>query len=148
MSEAPEFGFVPTPSPLTQSFWDSAAAEVLVRQRCRGCGSNMFPPQFACRTCLSVELEWTASTGFGTLYSFSVLHMSDAGLPLPVPTVLADVNLEEGWHMMTNIVGCSFEDVTIGMPLEVSWRRLSPTINLPVFIPAISPATSAHAPRA
>ena len=57
------------------------------------------------------------------------------GSPLPEPKILADVNLEEGWHMMTNIVDCPPEHVACGMAVAVTWQRLSTTINLPVFSP-------------
>jgi uncharacterized OB-fold protein len=124
--------FIPSPSPLTQPFWDAANQGVLVRQRCSECSFDQFPPQFACRHCLSTSLEWVPSSGLGTLYSFSVLQMSDLGLPLDTPTVLADIDLAEGWHLLTNL-DCEVSAVAIGMELQVVWRRLSPEINLPVF---------------
>ena len=127
-------GFIPSPSPLSQPFWDAANEGVLVRQRCSMCAFEQLPPQFACRRCLATTLEWVPSSGRGTLYSFSVLHMSDAGLPLDTPTVLADVDLHEGCHLLTNL-DCDLPAVTIGMELQVAWRRLSAEINLPVFRP-------------
>lgn len=128
--------FVPEPSWLTRSFWENANRSVLSRQHCTHCGYDMFPAQFACRQCLSTELEWQPSTGRGRLYSFSVLYMGDDGKPLPSPVVLADVDLEEGWHMMTHLIDCPIDQVECDMDVVLSWRRLSDSINLPVFRPA------------
>ena len=135
--------FMPEPSWLSQPFWDRANKGILSRQRCVDCQFEMFPPQFACRRCLSTNLEWAASTGLGRLYSFTVLCMAPDGSPLPEPKILADVNLEEGWHMMTNIVDCPPEHVACGMAVAVTWQRLSTTINLPVFSP-VGEATKAR----
>ncbi len=128
--------FLPEPSWLTQPFWDLANKGILSRQRCADCQFEMFPPQFACRQCLSTNLEWMASTGLGRLYSYTILHMAPDGSPLTEPKILADVDLEEGWHMMTNIVDCAPEAVACGMAVAVTWQRLSSAINLPVFSPA------------
>lgn len=51
-----------------------------------------------------------------------------------MPYCLAVVDLEEGFSMMTNIVGINPESVWIGMKVAVSWERLGPMV-LPVFTP-------------
>lgn len=135
MSGPTDFAFLPQPSWLTQPFWDQAAGGVLSRQQCRSCGYNMFPPQFACTTCLGIDLDWVASTGRGRVYSFSVLYIGVDGRRLAEPTILADVDLEEGWHMLTHIVNCPTEEVRCGLRVNVIWRPLSPTLKLPVFAP-------------
>lgn len=129
--------FVPEPSFLTRPFWEDANHGILCRQKCAACGYDMFPPQFACRNCLGTDLPWVASTGRGRVYSFTILDLGTDGRPLPQSKVLADVDLEEGWHMMTNIVGCSPAIVTFGMEVRVVFQRLSAEINLPVFAPIL-----------
>lgn len=128
--------FVPTPSWLSQPFWDNAKRGVLCRQKCADCGYDMFPPQFACRQCLSTNLAWTPSSGRGRIHSFTLLYIGPDGKPLQKTKVLADVDMEEGWHMMTNIVGCEPESVAIGMEVRLTWQELSLDILLPVFEPA------------
>ncbi|MEX0407307.1 OB-fold domain-containing protein [Aquibium sp. LZ166] len=127
--------FVPEPSWLTLPFWEHANRGVLCRQKCASCGYDMFPPQFACRRCLGTDLPWVSSSGRGRIYSFTILDMGTDGRPLPQQKVLADVDLEEGWHMMTNVVGCPPDRVSFGMEVRVVWQRLSDRINLPVFVP-------------
>ena len=48
----------------------------------------------------------------------------------------AIVDLEEGPRMISEVVDCPLEDVTIGMPLEVTYRDLTDSLTLPVFRPA------------
>ena len=37
--------------------------------------------------------------------------------------------------MLTNIVECPVDDVEVGMPVEVTFRRMSDEISLPLFRP-------------
>jgi uncharacterized OB-fold protein len=52
------------------------------------------------------------------------------------PYVVALVELDEGPRLMTNIVGCAPESVSVGMPVQVTWEELSDGRNLPLFAPA------------
>ena len=49
---------------------------------------------------------------------------------------MAYVELEEGVRMLTNIVDCDPETVTIGMPVEVTFEDMAPEISVPLFKPA------------
>jgi uncharacterized OB-fold protein len=44
--------------------------------------------------------------------------------------------LEEGWHMLSNLVECDPTEVAVGMPIEVTFRKMSDEITLPYFRPA------------
>jgi acetyl esterase len=48
---------------------------------------------------------------------------------------VAIIELEEGWHMLSNIVGCDVDSVQSGMPVEVVFRQMSHEITLPYFKP-------------
>ena len=50
-----------------------------------------------------------------------------------IPYVLAWVDLEEGPRYYTNIVGCSIDEVEIGMPVEVTFEAVTQEITLPKF---------------
>ena len=52
------------------------------------------------------------------------------------PFVLAIVDLAEGPRMMTNIVDCDPESVTIGMAVEVCFDDVTDEVTLPKFRPA------------
>ena len=49
---------------------------------------------------------------------------------------MAYVELEEGVRMLTNIVDCDPESVTIGMPVEVTFEDVTPEVSVPLFKPA------------
>lgn len=126
---------LPRPTELSRPHWDGCREGVLRFQRCADCGAAVFIPQPVCPGCFGDTLAWVASSGRGTLYSYSVVHRP----PSPafrVPYVVAIVALEEGWHMLTNLVDCDPADAAIGMPVEVVFRPASEEITLPCFRPA------------
>jgi uncharacterized OB-fold protein len=72
-----------------------AAQGRLALQVCCDCGTVHYPPQEACRQCLSVRLDWRPQDGGGELISDTVLHHSNepyfrAHLPLRVGSVRLD----------------------------------------------------------
>jgi uncharacterized OB-fold protein len=103
-------------------------------QRCRACRSYVFIPQPVCTACLADALEWVDASGRGTLYSFSTVHRPQRP-EFEVPYTVAIVELEEGCHMLTNLVDCPPGQMRIGLPLEVEFRRVSEEIQLPLFRP-------------
>jgi acetyl esterase len=87
-----------------------------------------------CTGCLGTGLEWVKSSGRGTIYSYSVVHRPQRS-EFEAPYVVAIIELEEGWHMLSNIVGCDVDGVRIGMPVEVVFQKMSEEITLPYFKP-------------
>ena len=125
---------LPRPTQLSRPHWDGCLEGVLRVQRCRDCGHFVFIPQPLCTRCHAEALEWVASSGRGSVYSYTVVHRP----PRPafaVPYVVAIVELEEGWHMLTNLTECRPEDVRVGLPVEVAFRPMSEEITLPYFRP-------------
>jgi uncharacterized OB-fold protein len=125
---------LPRPTALSRPHWDGCKAGELRVQRCRDCGHFVFIPQPLCTRCQADALEWVASSGRGTVYSYTVVHRA----PRPafaVPYVVAIVELEEGWHMLTNLVDVAPADVRVGMPVEVTFLQMSEAITLPYFRP-------------
>jgi uncharacterized OB-fold protein len=106
-------------------------------QRCRACRGYVFIPQPICTHCTADELEWVDSIGRGTLSSFTTVHRP----PRPefeTPYTVAIVELEEGFHMLTNLVDCPADALRIGLPVEVVFRAMSDEISLPMFRPRLS----------
>jgi uncharacterized OB-fold protein len=52
-----------------------------------------------------------------------------------VPYIIGILEFEEGFHMMTNLIGLEPDDVKIGMEVEVEYVKQSDTITLPYFKP-------------
>ncbi len=131
---------LPRPTQLSRPHWEGCREGRLLVQRCASCGEYVFIPQPICTRCQSDALEWVESTGRGTLYSYTIVHRPQRP-EFEVPYTVAIVELEEGWHMLSHLVECEPESIAVGMPLEVSFRRMSDEITLPLFRPRqISPS--------
>ncbi|GAH68820.1 unnamed protein product, partial [marine sediment metagenome] len=47
--------------------------------------------------------------------------------------VTAIIALEEGPHLLSNIVGCNPEEIECDMPVEVIWEDISEEFTIPKF---------------
>lgn len=124
---------LPHPSWLTEPFWEHAARGELVLPRCNACGKHFFRPEVACTHCLSLDWEWVPSPGTGEVYAFSTVWRP-AFPELDVPYVVAAIALEEGCHLMTNLIGCDHTEVRIGLEVEVRFVDIE-GMSLPFFGP-------------
>ena len=127
---------LPTLHPEIEPFFKGGLRQELMIKRCADCGIFQHYPRIICGNCLSKNTVWIRATGRGSVYSYSIIHQNLApGWREEVPYVLALVDLEEGVRLMTNIVECEPTDVSIGMPVEVTWERVE-EIAIPKFRPA------------
>jgi uncharacterized OB-fold protein/acyl dehydratase len=103
-----------------QYFWDGARRHELRIQTCNRCGTKFFPPTPRCSNCGAFDMGFTVASGRGTLYSWAAPHHPQVdGFRYPV--LVALVELEEGTRLVSNIVGCTRDQLRIGMPLELFW---------------------------
>lgn len=123
---------VPHPSPLTEPFWAACREDRLLVQRCDGCGAHVFIPQEFCRECHAAALTWVQAAGVGHVVTFTVVWRPQTPA-FEVPYVVAVVRLEEGYEMLTNIVGTPPERVTIGAAVRVRFTPVSEAVTLPCF---------------
>ncbi len=128
---------LPVLDPETRPFWEACRQGRLLLQCCAECGHPRFPPTRYCSRCNSAECEWIESKGEGTVFSWIVVRH-----PVPrdvyaqdVPYVVALVELAEGVRIPSNIVECTPEDVSAGMPVKVVFRPVTADITLPLFEP-------------
>jgi uncharacterized OB-fold protein len=125
---------VPTPSPASAPYWDACARGELLFQRCDACATVALRPATVCGTCLGRALSWVRSSGLGRLYSWTVVwrpqHPS-----FQVPYAPAIVALDEGWFMMSAVIGCPPEDLRADLRLAVEFHPASDDIALPYFRP-------------
>ncbi len=129
----PQAGPVPHASSLLSvPFWQGCRSGELRYQHCAACGTANFPPTEHCRQCLSAELRWTQSAGVGEIYSWTVVHRPVTAVFEP-PYAPAIVTLDEGYQMLTNIVGVAPADLAIGMPVRVQFHAVGDDVTLPYF---------------
>ena len=92
---------------------------VLLGMRCRACGEHFFGSVVFCRSCTSTDLEAVDLSDRGTLYSYTIVRVPPAGWRGAVPYALGQVELPEGPHVLSEVVDCPFEQLKVGMVLEM-----------------------------
>ena len=127
---------IPVANSDTKPFWDGCLQRQFLLQRCSNCGAYRHPPSPICPKCLSDQHAWVPASGRGKVYTFVVVREAlSRGWEQLIPYVLAVVELDEGPHVLTNIVNIAPEQVAIEMLVEVTFEELDGTTMLPVFQP-------------
>jgi uncharacterized OB-fold protein len=129
-------GPLPVPGPDDAPYWQGLERGMLLIQRCAACGTVRHPPRPRCGNCASAAHNWTAASGSGTVYSFTIVRRAPhPDLVESVPYVVALIELEEGPRMVSNVVGMDPDLVTIGQRVQVRFDRVRPDTVLPRFSP-------------
>ena len=97
----------------------------LVGEVCGECGAKIFPPRDVCPECAKPAREPYVFSGRGEVYSYTTLYDAPAGFQQFVPYTVALVKLEEGPLIAAQLTDVDPEEVHIGMPVEMTTRRLS-----------------------
>jgi uncharacterized protein len=129
---------VPTPTVLTQGFWESAKKGKLVFQYCSKCNTLQAYPKPWCSECGSEELSWKEMSGEGTVYSFTIpRQVVDNSLAFKdkLPFIIAVIELKEGPKFISNIIDLPPDNVRIGMKVRVTFEEFREEIVLPTFRP-------------
>ena len=116
-------------------FWTGGRDGALLILRCGACGRWVHPPVAACHAC-GGELTPEPVSGMGTVFTYTVNHQAyNPTVPLPYVIGLVDLVEQEGLRLMTDIVHCNPDDVSIGMPVRVVFEQHD-EIYVPLFEPA------------
>lgn len=119
-------------------FYDGCRERKLLYQHCRDCGEVIFFPKELCPNCMGRDLEWLESRGKGKIHTFTIAYAAaPPEFAEDQPYVLAIVEMDEGYRMMSNIVDCDFETITCEMPVEVVFDPVTPEVSLPKFKPVV-----------
>ena len=127
---------LPHPTPLSAPFWEGCARHELLFQRCASCAAANFDPAPACRSCGAVDLRWVPSSGRGVVESWSVVWRPQMPA-FAAPYAVAIVALDEGYAMVSNIIGCDADDVAVGQRVVVEFHPAGEGIVLPYFRPDV-----------
>jgi len=137
-----DFPLPDTEWPLTREFWAAAEREELVIPRCAGCERFVWYPAEACPTCEG-ELTWTRVAGRGTLFSWAVVERAlfkPFRDKAPYVTGLVALDEDPSVRIVTTIVDCTVEALTMDMPMQVVFRPLSfPDVTRSVMAPMFAP---------
>jgi len=118
----------------SQPWWDAVAEHRLTYQVCRSCEGVVFYPRNRCSHCLSDALEWRESRGIGTVYSKTLVHRApDPRLSSQVPYAVALIDLDEGFRMLSRLIGADANAVQIGARAQVKFAPDPDGRTLPCF---------------
>lgn len=121
----------------TAEYWAGCQRHELLIQRCTSCAGYQFYPRILCTVCSGRSLQWVRASGRGTISSFTIVRRAvSEAYAAEVPYVVALIRLEEGPTLMSNIVGCAVEAVTMGMPVEVVFDDWPGGVTVPKFQPS------------
>lgn len=126
---------LPKINPDNRSFWGCREHELRFQQY-KNCNHVRWPPSDLCPQCHSTEINWVISKGLGKVYTFAVYHTAfHPAFAADLPYTVAVVALDEGPHLLSNIVCYQPDEVKCDMPLEVIWEDIDEKITLPKFKP-------------
>jgi 3-hydroxy-3-methylglutaryl CoA synthase len=100
-------------------------AEVLrlFGSKCRSCGTVQYPPQRICTQCHTQDQmdPVRLAEKKATLYTYSMDYIAGSK---DVPLVISVINFDGGGRMLCTMTDRDINEIKVGMPLEMSFRRL------------------------
>ncbi|RST21888.1 hypothetical protein EF908_19535 [Streptomyces sp. WAC04770] len=118
-------------------FWAGVAEHRLLIQRCTRCATLRFPWLPGCNACAGQEWDTVEASGEGTVFSHVVMHHPSFPAFDPSgeggPYAVALVELVEGVRIVGNVVGVPYDKVRVGLPVRLTFQRMDPDLELPVF---------------
>jgi uncharacterized OB-fold protein len=127
--------FTPSPDGLTAEFYAHLAGGTLRLQRCDGCGVWRHPPRVLCGRCGSEAWAWTATSGRGVVYTWTITHQAlFPPFAEDVPYAVVVVELDEGPRIVTAVRGIASDALRMGLPVEVRITHVSDAVGLHYFV--------------
>ena len=128
---------VPVPDAIGAPFFDGAREGRLMLQHCTSCDAWSYPVRERCPHCFAAKLTWRRASGRGSLYTFTIMHqVMNPGFASAVPYNVAQIDLDEGVRMISNVVCIDNGALRIGMRLEAVFEAVGDGVSLPKFRPA------------
>jgi uncharacterized OB-fold protein len=121
-------------SAAAEPYWEGCRQHELRYQRCARCGAIAVRPSVVCTSCRSDELVWEVSAGTGRLYSWTVVWRPQQPA-FQVPYAPAIVELDEGYWLMSAVIGCEPDDLRADLRVRVEFHPANDEITLPYVRP-------------
>ena len=117
----------PAQNPESEPFYAAAKEGKFLIRRCKSCHKPHWYPRAVCPFCFG-ETEWEAASGEGIIYSYSPMRRANY--------TIAYVTLKEGPTMMTNLVACDPDKLSIGQAVKLKWTNADDGTPVPTFTAA------------
>jgi uncharacterized OB-fold protein len=108
---------VPEPDGLSAPYWAGLREGRLLVQRCSGCGTWQFGPEWLCHRCHRFDPDWVEVAPRGLIHSWErIWHPSHPALKGHGPYLVVLVELPEAGkvRMVGNLLGDPMQAVAIG----------------------------------
>lgn len=99
-----------------EAYWNAAAEGRLLLKKCQDCGEVHYYPRPLCPFCMSANTTWLEAGGDGEIYSWSVERRASP------PYAIAFVTLPEGPTLLTNIVDCDLDALSVGQKVKLAFE--------------------------
>ena len=93
--------------------------------KCTKCGEIHFPPRRICMKCGAREFTTIVLAEEGKVVTHTVIRVAPDGYGDQAPYAMAVVELDGGGRIMSQVVDCDPEIVTIGMPVRIEFRKVN-----------------------
>lgn len=124
----------PTRTPANAPLLDAWARGELSLQQCEACDARVFFPRELCPACWSPRLAWKPSPGRGAIVSFTRIHRQiHPAFAAEVPTLLAEIRLDDGWLMITRVLATDGVEIASGTRVELVPLPEAARFPLPTF---------------
>ena len=114
----------PPTAPSVTALWRESDQNIrLYGAKCNACGCIQYPPQRVCTMCQAKDdsQPLRLSDKKGTVFTYSMDYLAGT---TDTPLVITVVNFEGGGRMLCMMTDRELEEVAIGMPVEMSFRKL------------------------
>jgi len=92
--------------------------------KCKKCGKICFPHRLVCPVCGHRQFETVRLADEGIVKTYTVIHVAPTGFEDEVPYVIGIVELKDGVSTMMQIADCSEDEIKIGLPVKVEFRKI------------------------
>jgi len=119
-----------------EHFWTTVANRALEIPFCAACKTFFWYPRPFCPTCWSDAVEFRASTGMGTIWTYTIVRFAHGAQNVwqeKVPYVVALVTLDERVRIMGNVIGCDVDSIRSGQRVRLTYHEVGDR-TLPAFL--------------
>jgi uncharacterized OB-fold protein len=103
-------------------------------QRCMGCGLWRHVPRLLCPACSSADWQWTATTGRGQVFTWvEAARAMHPAFAEEAPYTAVVVEMEEGVRIVSRVIDCPPDELSIGMSVNVVYDDVTEDVSLPLF---------------
>jgi hydroxymethylglutaryl-CoA synthase len=113
----------PPSASAVQTWRDRDTIYRLYGMKCKACGTLQYPPQRLCYKCRAIDQGEPVrfSDKKSTLFTFTLDYLN---ADIDPPSVMSVINFEGGGRMYCMMTDRDPEKVAIGMPLEMTFRKI------------------------